>query len=275
MRKAFQDGRLPNLNYLSFNHCSFSREGILCYLFGRWTPALEHLNLWGIKINKSDLQFISELRTLRVLDFSTQPFLQTETVQCLANVGATLSDLRVSYIDSEFWEAFVRAVNENKLHNLEKLALIVRKKMHKTITDSDLYIHVDISLLKLQSEKLQSLKHLHLIGFNYSEDVQNLAQRLVKWDIEKLSIIHSKGVSGRLSVLFSHCLPSLTDLMLINCELNSDDMGCLTEAREQGRLPKLENLYVVNNRIKNPEMWNKNEAWKNVEIDHSCQEKVP
>ena len=260
LRKAFQDGRLPNLNYLSFSHCSFSREGILCYLFGRWTPALEHLHLWGIKINKNDLQFISELRTLRVLYFSTQPCLQTETVQCLANVWATLSDLGVCDIDSEFLEAFVRVVNENKLPNLGELTLI-------TIRGSDIYI--DISHLQLQSEKLPSLKHLHLKKFTYTgEDVQDLAQRAVKWDLEKLSITHSKGISGHLSVLLRHCLPSLTYLVLTNCELNSDDMRCLTEAREQGRLPKLEYLSVFYNRIKDPEMWMKNEAWKNVEIAH-------
>ena len=38
LRKAIQDCRLPNLNYLSFNHCSFNTEGILPYLFGSRTP---------------------------------------------------------------------------------------------------------------------------------------------------------------------------------------------------------------------------------------------
>ena len=273
LSKAVQEGHLANLNYLNFHSCSFNREGILRYLFGSRTPDLGHLNLLGIKINKSDLQFISELRTLRVLYFSTQPFLQTETVQCLANVGATLSDLGVCDIDSEFWEGFVRVVNENKLPNLEELLLSVCENMHKAITDS--YIYIDNSLLKLQSEKLPSLRHLHLTGFNYSgEDVQDLAQTAVKWDLEVLRIRHSKGISGHLSVLLRHPLPSLTYLDLSSCELNSDDIRCLTEAREQSKLPKLERLDVRLNRIKDSEMWTEHEAWKNVKIGDDLQ-KVP
>ena len=100
------------------------------------------------------------------------------------------------------------------------------------------------------------------------EGVQGLAQRLVKWDLEYL-LIECQEISGQLSVLFRHCLPSLTHLVLSHCGLNSNDMRCLTEVREQGRLPRLRYLMVndVNdNRIKDPEMWTKNETWKNVKI---------
>ena len=82
-------------------------------------------------------------------------------------------------------------VNENKLPNLEELTL------------SSLHIYIDISLLKLQAEKLPSLKRLSLSGFIFpGEDVQHLAQKLVKWDLEILRIAHSEGISGHLSVLF-------------------------------------------------------------------------
>ena len=84
LRKAIQRSRLPNLNYLDLWRSSFNTEGILPYLFGSWTPALEHLSLMGLKLNESDLLSVGVLRTLRSLYFSTQPFLQTETVQCLA-----------------------------------------------------------------------------------------------------------------------------------------------------------------------------------------------
>ena len=261
LRKAIQEGHLPNLNYLSFESCSFNREGTLRYLFGSRTPALEHLDLGYVQLNKSDLQFTSELRKLQFLSLSTGPFLQTETLQWLfqnpdASVWATLSVLHVTYIDSEFVEGFVRVVNENKLPNLKELWL------------SYGYVFLDLSLLKLQAEKLPNLKRLHLSGFVFSgEDVvQDLAQRVVKWDLEFLRIARSKGISGHLSVLFRQCLPSLTDLKLSSCELNSDDVCCLTEVREQGRLPKLKSLHVSCNKIKCPEIWTKNKAWKNVEI---------
>ena len=269
LRKAIQRGHLPSLNYLGFYYCSFKTEGILLYLFGSRTPALEDLGLGGLKLNRSDLQFISELSTLRVLSLSTGPCLQAETVQHPfqnpdANVGVTR-------IYSEFLEGFVRVVNENKLPNLERLMLSGDESKDKTYSD----LYTDISVLKFQAEKLPSLKRLYLAGFIFSgEDVQDLAQRLVKWDLEELRIFHGRGISGHLSVLFRHCFTSLRHPELSSCELTSDDMCCLTEAREQGVLPKLKGLHVSGNRIKNPEMWVENEAWKNVEIDHHGQ-KVP
>ena len=275
LRKAIQRDHLPNLNYLRLDRCSFNTEGILLYLFGSRTPTLEHLRLWGIKLYKTDLQFISELRTLQDLSLSMGPFLQTESVQCLfqnpnANVWAMLSVLSVNYIDSEFVEGFVQVVNENKLPNLKNLWLSYGNEFKET-EDSDISL---LSLLKLQAEKLPSLKRLSLCGFNYSgEAVQDLAQRLVKWDLVGLCISHGKGISGHLSVLFPQSLPSLTYLRLNSCELTSDDMRCLTETREQGRLPTLERLDVLFNQIKDPELWNENEAWKNV--NYHFQEESP
>ena len=264
LRKAIQRKYLPNLNHLSLWHCSFNREGILRYLFRSRNAALEHLNLEGVKLNKSDLQFISELRTLQYLSLSigrVQSLFQNPG----ANAWATLSVLRVCDIDSEFLEGFVRAVNENKLPNLEKLDFSNCDNDCEAKSDA---IVIDISLFKLQAEKLPSLKHLTLAGFIFSvEDIQDPEQKVLKWNLEFFRIFRSKGTSGHLSVLFHHHLPSLTDLKLRLCELTSDDMHCLTEAREQGRLPKLEYLDVSANRIEDPEMWIKNEAWKNVEID--------
>ena len=182
-------------------------------------------------------------------------------MQCLANVWATLSDLGVWDINSEFWKEFVGVLNENKLPNLKDLWL------------SYGYDILDISLLKLQADNLPSLKRLHLSGFIYSgKDIQGLADRLVKWDLKDLRLNFIKGISGHLFVLFRYCLSSLTHLGLSSCELTSRDMRCLTEAREQGRLPRLKHLDVSLNRIKNPKMCNKNEAWKNVEISHYRQE---
>ena len=70
LREAIHCGHLPNLNHLDLDHCSFNREGILRYLFGEQTPAQEHIGLEGLKLHKSDLQFISELRTLRSFSMS-------------------------------------------------------------------------------------------------------------------------------------------------------------------------------------------------------------
>ena len=293
--KAIQKGHLPNLNYLDFHDCSFMTEGILRYLFGSRTPALEHLDLRDLELCESDLQFMSELRLLS-LSLSTGPFLQTETVQhlfqnqdrtpnhrkwwrafsCLifltrifpqcTNAWASLIVLDVTHTDSEFLEEFVRAVNENKFLKLEELYLSNGEYVSEKLPD--------ISLLKLQAQKLPSLKCLCLTGFIFS-GVQNLTKRLVKWDLKYLWIMRSNGIGGNLSVLLCHKFPSLESLDLSECELNSDDMRYLTEAKDQGKLPKLEHLNVSRNKINVPEMWIENEAWKNVGIFHHNQKEVP
>ena len=259
LRKAFHWDYLPKLNYLDFEGCSFKTEGILRYLFGSRTPALEQLRLEGVKLYIGDAQFINKLRTLRYLSLSigrVQSLFQNPD----ANAWPTLSVLHVYHIDSEFLKRFTRVVNENKLHNVEELWL------------SSLHIDIDISLLKLQAEKLPSLKGLSLKGFIYNgEDIQYLGQRLVKWNLEELTISCSKGISGHLSALFRHCLPSLRYLDLSECELIPDDIRCLTEARELDILPKLQRLDVTGNRIKDPEMWIEYEARKSVGIAHYQQ----
>ena len=76
------------------------------------------------------------------------------------NVFVTLSVLRACHIDSEFLDEFVRVVNENKLPNLEELALSGREKCLEE-TDSD--IDTDILILKLQADTLPSLDRSRLI----------------------------------------------------------------------------------------------------------------
>ena len=275
LRKAFQRGHLPNSNDLGFPGCSFSTEGILPYVFKTQTSVLEHLSLMKLKLNRSDLQFISELRTLRSLSLSVGSMLcEADSVKFLFPSGTwgTLSDFYVTNVDLTFCEEFVPAVNKNQLPNLEKLHLSCDDQLYEK-TDSDIE---DISLLQIQAEKLPYLKSLFLAGFiNSEQEVQDLAQKVVKWDLGDLDIHDCKGVSGHLSVLFRHCFPSLEHLSLAECELNSDDMCCLTEARKQGKLPKLKTLNVLNNRIENAKMWNEKGAWKSVETNMYLQRKPP
>ena len=155
-----------------------------------------------------------------------------------------LSELEVELVDLTFWGNFVRAVNKSMLPNLEKLHLYHHQYLREK-TNSDIE---DISFLELQAEKLLSLKWLYLAGFiNSEQHFKDLAQKVVKWNLEGLRIYGRKGISGNLSMLFRHCFPSLEYLGLIICELNSDDMRCL--GGEQVDLPKLKTLDVSYNHI--------------------------
>ena len=67
-------------------------------------------------------------------------------------------------------------------------------------------------------------------------------------DISDLT--NSPGVSGRLHDCFKrNSFPLLQNLVLRNCNLNSQDVISLAEARVEGRLPKLKDLDISQNGI--------------------------
>ena len=91
-----------------------------------------------------------------------------------------------------------------------------------------------------------------------SEQVKNLPK------LKELNVSWNRIGVGDLSVLLSHRFPSLETLHMSTCGLNSDGLRCLTEAREQGKLPNLKRLDVSENWSLDDEKWN--EIWKDVVI---------
>ena len=255
LRKAFQSGRLPNVDYLGFPWCSFKTQEILRYLFPSGSQGLEHLDLAYVTLNESDIHFIAELRTtLKWLAFSAEAaeFLSEKRCDTLTSIKITEMDLRAC-------KTLAAAVNENKLPNIVELSLSDNSGM-------------DESLLELKAEMLPRVRRLTLWGFMYSPEMrENLAEKLATWDLEHLEIGYSQGIEGNLSVLLRHGFPSLEILGLSDCDfLNSDDMRCLTEAREQGKLPKLKRLHLPLNLKGACEMLIRNEAdrdtWRDVDV---------
>ena len=66
-------------------------------------------------------------------------------------------------------------------------------------------------------------------------------------EVTKLDISHSSSISGALSTLLCHSLPSLETLILSGCGLNSDDLSSLAQADMEGRLPELRHLDLSDN----------------------------
>ena len=88
------------------------------------------------------------------------------------------------------------------------------------------------------------------------------------WNLEYLNLSFNWCIAENLSVLLRHRLPSLEALVLRDCSLSNCDMQHLTEAREQGRLPKLESLNVeMNWLVEYAEPLFKNEIWRDVTIE--------
>ena len=55
------------------------------------------------------------------------------------------------------------------------------------------------------------------------------------------------GLTGSLSLLFTHGFLTLETLILKSCRLNSDDLQSLIQTKIQGKLPVLENLDISDN----------------------------
>ena len=257
LHKAFQSGRLPNVNYLGFPDCSFKTKDILRYLFpsGSPVPGLEHLHLEWIKLTKRDIDLIAELRNLRSLGFSAG----VATKGLLKKRWDTLTRIEIDEMDLRACKTLACAANENKLPNLVELILYDNSEDNA-------------SLLELQAKMLPHVKRLTLEGFMYSPEMrEDLAEKLATWEhLEYLNIGRSQGIEGNLSVLLRHGLQSLETLRLGDCKLNSDDVRCLTEAREQGKLPKLKLLHLPINLKGARKMLVRNEAdwdtWRGVNV---------
>ena len=96
----------------------------------------------------------------------------------------------------------------------------------------------------------------------HCQKLKNIGDMLAVWDLEYLNLSFNWCIAEHLSVLLRHRLPSLETLVLCDCGLDDYDMEDLTEAREQGKLPKLKRLDVSKNRLLNHEKWN--EIWKDI-----------
>ena len=51
-------------------------------------------------------------------------------------------------------------------------------------------------------------------------------------------------------MLVSHSIPSLEQLILIDCGLNVHDLKCLAYSKARGKLPQLEHLDISKNGLK-------------------------
>ena len=80
-----------------------------------------------------------------------------------------------------------------------------------------------------------------------SRDMSNLAEASKQGRLPKLSTLDlsdNPDIGGNLSMVLSHCFPSLHTLILSSCKLQISDVHNLAQARTEARLPQLRHLDV-------------------------------
>ena len=106
-------------------------------------------------------------------------------------------------------------------------------------------------------------------------DLKNLSGKLTSLHVTELDLFFCLGVTGNLSALFTHSLPTLNTLELSYCELNSDDVKSLAKAEAQGKLPQLEYLNIADNLgFEIRDLFTHSAHWNQLTTLSTCDENV-
>ena len=102
--------------------------------------------------------------------------------------------------------------------------------------------------MHFQPEQVPKLKSLTLAQVvTSSAKLEQLVQKIVKWEFRDFNLSYNPGTSGSLSLFLSHALPPLKSLILRHCKLHAGDMESLARANVQGKFPELDYLDVSEN----------------------------
>ena len=128
------------------------------------------------------------------------------------------------------------------------------------------------SLTPLNFTSLTSLTLLRFIRSHGLIDL--LTQSPVLFQLEKLDLSESLGLTGKVCNLLTHYFSKLNTLILSNCSLIIDDLCSLAKANAENRLPELRTLDISHNESLVSEtchLFGKSPVWKkliSLNIDH-------
>ena len=128
------------------------------------------------------------------------------------------------------------SLKKGKLPNLTELGIFGKDQYSVTLLDE----FDPLKTAKLEKRTLQSF-------IITTEELEILSEKLTAIQFRVLDISQNSGVTGSLSALFTHSLPTLNVLILSDCELNSNDLQSIARASVEGKLPQLRHLDILDN----------------------------
>ena len=246
LSRAVQNNRLPKLAYLSLAFCQFFNiDGILPLLFQKGCATLDHLNMCNVVLDDKDIEFLnsvnmdterSPLPNLSSLVFSSRSF-SGDAFKVSSLFQQPWKNLKSFTIhdDGSIGTEIVEILNSGKMPSLTELRFSVERQHH-----------LDISMI--DPEKIPCLETLSLNRLiTFWTQLNVLAHKVRMWKLKKLVIYDTNGLTGNLSMLVSHSLPFLEELILIDCGLNVSDLKSLAYSKARDKLPKLEHLDISKN----------------------------
>ena len=221
--KAVKKGKLPNLRRIELKECTLNDR--------EWPEVPEFSLETGPKSDASLLQkIISQLTELTLDCRYDNSHIISKKLEKLASVKlAKATDHDLLQLND--------ILREDKLPNLS--ALVVHTSPFKESMEFDRFA------CEFDPKHLQKLENLLLQGFIVSsEGMKTLCQKLPYWQLRKLNMSESQGMTGNLSALLTQSFPRLNTLILRSCHLSSEDIETLVQTNVKGKLPELKHLDI-------------------------------
>ena len=240
LMKAVQNGDLPHLKRVELSDCTTTD----C----EWPTVQEFSFKTEEMFDSRKMQkLLSKLTDLTVtrtfhIDLFIPLHLEKLTVLTLKN------------LESQHFQKVNNIIKKGKLPNLSELSLALegrsRVKLHKFLDQFD-------------PDQVANLEKLTLQKFGISaEELEILSEKLTDIRLTELDLSWSSGLTGNLSVLFTHSLPTLNTLVMRSCVLNANDVQSLARANVEGKLPQLRHLDVSwNNDVKISDLFAHSAQW--------------
>ena len=227
--KAVKEGRLPNLRRIELNDCTMNDY--------EWPEVPEFsCDLQGMIVSDSSQmqKLLLKQTELTVLCYKKDPFHLDRLIPVRLE---NLSVLRLKFTLDAKPQGLNNVLKQGFLPNLSELDVSLGNPSQ-----------IQTFLNDFDPNHTAKLEKLRLWGFNIStEELEILSEKLTVIQLTELDLSVIFGLTGRLSVLFTHRFPTLNTLILNWCQLNSDDIQSLARANVEGKLPQLRHLDILNN----------------------------
>ena len=231
--KAVKEGNLPNLRRIELEYCKMNN----C----EW-PAVPEFSCILKTAKMSDLSQIHK-QLLKLTELTVpSAFPELPYVHRLIHVRLeNLSVLNLEFIEDCEFQCLNDVLKQGFLPNLSELFV---ERRHSVIFQ----LNIDQFLHEFDPNHISKLEKLTLRYFTISaKELEILSEKLTSVGLTELDLTHSSGFTGNLSALFTHSFPRLNTLILIDCDLNSEDLQSLARANVEGKLPQLRHLDIAGN----------------------------
>ena len=241
---AVRSRNLLNLKHLNlagamFYNVSVNRSFPLLLQYDFKGLCLSNFSLFCCDLSDSDIHALSLLKTTSLVTSGDR------SVKLLPN--ALQNDTKTG---SGSGSPLALALYELTRKGYPELINVLSRKQLSHLTELNLSMAPgqNCCLGTLKPNCIPFLEILKLERFITNlNDLKYLSQIVHGWDLRILDISHSSGISRHLTMLVKRRFSFLHTLVLSDCNLCSDDLSSLADAKQGGKLPKLQNLDISHN----------------------------